>query len=1569
MASNKKPVGVNFEKILQSLQGDVQEMKTEYDETCLPINDDNKHLHQFCDRLEFIFNFNMIEGSSFLSGRKDVWQYFCKCLANRRNIHDGLKIVKANTELKTSIGRFRCFVRYCLVHQCLGDVAQQCVDNKNITRQFYQEGALTLNLQLLPTLLGCLYQLCDIPFDLPPSGHDLDVSWPTFTRLGAAGGWRPPSRTMSLSSLYSHVSQLSEAVGIQSPNSPTMAPVGEDDPQGIIDSALAMEENTSEVAVLNQRLISLEQDNDMLRASCSALQSQLDQVKSTDAVVPSTGMGENSQVISSANDRCHQCELLTEELRVTKSQNEDLENLRRQLEEQVCSLQLQQDQFEAQEKDLNSEIKCLQEKLNQAHIASRTLDSCVSGVTETDNVPDLPVVTVGSEKTQVPDSDGSESHVATDSTVSAQESLEQCQSMLRELEKENKLLQEQCNAAEVEKTMLRTNIRKVSANWFERKTRLSDSDSESHLGGEGLSVHQDFSCSKNEIGVQVPDFVPEKCSLFKKMEDVPNLLAELSYTTDKLDLTERMCSELKRRVKEYENVIDDQEVVIHGLKDQLDTYFNDNRKMSEQLRTLNKLFEDLELTEKRKVNNVNPPDTISTVFSSLPSEEDFKEMSHSVSKTYTKLKELIMEKKSLVTEIERLKVLNVELQRRVSQQENRLLSVSDALHSTWLLVSDMKEQHAQLHASESILRYELKDKKELLHRLREELECSREQWHKIRKMNSESEEAWNSLREELNERRRKANEVVSPDSEGKEKEEIEGATAVVQPSDEFEPPVDLLLDMAIEYGIIDADDDASTAMVAAMEGEDMHASRLEDLEDQCSYLYQKLMASTARSLTLASRLTALHQHYGSSDEDEDEEDEDDDDDDMDDEYDNHDYEELDNNDIHNFDSEILSPEPESSDTAYMSEADTGSAASGLAGNLSEEEGATAAGSADEAFTAMEEATDVEGDLSKRLINFLPKKIEILNQENKKLQERCRLLQEEKTASETHLTEMLEREQNLRRVLEAKLEHLGKIVDELKLERNGKISEVEEELKQKVASLNQQEQEYECLKEEVDTLKEQLEERGNLLHIASSRVTELESTLKVHEKSSEETFNCLKQAEEQVKELQITHSKQNQEHEKMKKEIETLTVQLADLRFQVSSKDMECDAAIKADQEKTEALTAAALQINEQEAKINHLEQQATTDKKAWQNEVENLLSRETKLQEDIKERNLHCSSIEERLLQAEAKLKVTQNTLTETQGELKSTQDNSTQLSSDNEQLREKILQLLREKDALWHANVRLEAAAGGNRTWMDNSSAQKCLGCSVSFSLTRRRHHCRTCGRIFCTGCSDNWIMTPASSKRVRVCDDCFSVQAELAAIVATVANTTSSWHGSDETSEQSATGVQASSSAKSLPITNRQPNDDDFAVISDDEVQSSRLSSSPSSGSPPSNPEVVPETRATADILTFSSLSSQPPTDFEAWVGAGSRSLVPVELPAGVTLQWNFVSEPKCISFSVLHQPPPLNNQEPGDEGVSVSQRVLIPTTRVASTQGSSVRGRLVTKQPGVYTLVFDNASSRLLFLQVHC
>ena len=56
----------------------------------------------------------------------------------------------------------------------------------------------------------------------------------------------------------------------------------------------------------------------------------------------------------------------------------------------------------------------------------------------------------------------------------------------------------------------------------------------------------------------------------------------------------------------------------------------------------------------------------------------------------------------------------------------------------------------------------------------------------------------------------------------------------------------------------------------------------------------------------------------------------------------------------------------------------------------------------------------------------------------------------------------------------------------------------------------------------------------------------------------------------------------------------------------------------------------------------------------------------------------------------------------------------------------------------------------------------------------------------IITTASSLPWIIPNVyvllPSRRVRVCDDCFSVQAELAAIVATVSSTTSSsCHGSE--------------------------------------------------------------------------------------------------------------------------------------------------------------------------------------------
>ncbi|XP_065081380.1 myosin heavy chain, non-muscle [Ochlerotatus camptorhynchus] len=118
----------------------------------------------------------------------------------------------------------------------------------------------------------------------------------------------------------------------------------------------------------------------------------------------------------------------------------------------------------------------------------------------------------------------------------------------------------------------------------------------------------------------------------------------------------------------------------------------------------------------------------------------------SVSKTYLKLKDLILEKKALKKETNRMKTLNVHLERRLETQEKRLSAVSLELTKTWHLVGKMQRQHRQLHTQEQILRYHLQQKRRLLCELKEELEYCRLKWSAARQKNIESEDQWKILK-------------------------------------------------------------------------------------------------------------------------------------------------------------------------------------------------------------------------------------------------------------------------------------------------------------------------------------------------------------------------------------------------------------------------------------------------------------------------------------------------------------------------------------------------------------------------------------------------------------------------------------------------------------------------------------------------------------------------------------------------------------------------------------------------------------------------------------------------------
>ncbi|CAF1152364.1 unnamed protein product [Adineta ricciae] len=58
--------------------------------------------------------------------------------------------------------------------------------------------------------------------------------------------------------------------------------------------------------------------------------------------------------------------------------------------------------------------------------------------------------------------------------------------------------------------------------------------------------------------------------------------------------------------------------------------------------------------------------------------------------------------------------------------------------------------------------------------------------------------------------------------------------------------------------------------------------------------------------------------------------------------------------------------------------------------------------------------------------------------------------------------------------------------------------------------------------------------------------------------------------------------------------------------------------------------------------------------------------------------------------------------------------------------------------------------------TWVRDEDVKDCYQCKKEFNTIRRKHHCRSCGQIFCESCVSTKLTLASSSKPVRVCDAC---------------------------------------------------------------------------------------------------------------------------------------------------------------------------------------------------------------------
>lgn len=212
------------------------------------------------------------------------------------------------------------------------------------------------------------------------------------------------------------------------------------------------------------------------------------------------------------------------------------------------------------------------------------------------------------------------------------------------------------------------------------------------------------------------------------------------------------------------------------------------------------------------------------------------------------------------------------------------------------------------------------------------------------------------------------------------------------------------------------------------------------------------------------------------------------------------------------------------------------------------------------------------------------------------------------------------------------------------------------------------------------------------------------------------------------------------------------------------------------EEKTNQITATMKQL---EQRLQEAERHRTSAEEGTRRFKLDFANKADSLQRQIEHR-------EKQLQQLETDLKIEREWRQTLQNDLHRERDSVAQLSTEalqinglkkefhrlqdeNVQLKticedqEKALEELGSK--LSESKLKIEdikeanKALQGGQVWLKDKEATHCKLCEKEFSISRRKHHCRNCGEIFCNSCSDNELPLPASPKPVRVCDTCHAL------------------------------------------------------------------------------------------------------------------------------------------------------------------------------------------------------------------
>ncbi|XP_008579540.1 PREDICTED: RUN and FYVE domain-containing protein 1 isoform X2 [Galeopterus variegatus] len=270
-------------------------------------------------------------------------------------------------------------------------------------------------------------------------------------------------------------------------------------------------------------------------------------------------------------------------------------------------------------------------------------------------------------------------------------------------------------------------------------------------------------------------------------------------------------------------------------------------------------------------------------------------------------------------------------------------------------------------------------------------------------------------------------------------------------------------------------------------------------------------------------------------------------------------------------------------------------------------------------------------------------------------------------------------------------------------------------------------------------------------------TEMEIAMKLLEKDTHEkqdTLVALRQQLEEVKaiNLQMFHKVQNAESSLQQKDEAITSFEGKTNQVMSSMKQME------------ERLQHSESARRGAEARSQQLQQELGGRISALQLQLSQLHEQCSSLEKELKSEKEQRQALQRELQHEKDTSSLLRTELQQVEGlkkELRELQDEKAELQKvcdEQEQaLQEMGLHLSQSK--LKMEDIKEVNKALKGHTWLKDDEATHCKQCEKEFSISRRKHHCRNCGHIFCNTCSSNELALPSYPKPVRVCDSCHTL------------------------------------------------------------------------------------------------------------------------------------------------------------------------------------------------------------------